>query len=376
MVGRDIDANNSKRRHIMSMEPLRNNVAIAIDGGGIKGLIVARALTRLERELGERPLIDHPQIKVLAGTSTGSLISMALAIGMSGTQIADMYYEFGQKVFPPLSPVWLPDIIRKADEFLRILFQHSLYKTNTLVKLMREAIGEHTGNPDLTLGELNTRLGPGKSIIFTAVDIARRRTRFIKSYQEKWAHWKLYEAALASSVAPVALPVYKRTEKGSTVYYTDGGVGSFGNPAYVATQEIITFQNLPPNTVSVLSFGTGWVKEENYARDVGEPTKWLGLDWAMNAPLLITGDATRAQSIDIIDRYGAAGLDFRRFQFPLEKDISSDAYASKETYELMNKLGEKLGESLVNNRYAPNEDRQIDPEGIWDALEKFEAAKQ
>ncbi len=28
----------------MNMTPLRNHVALAIDGGGIKGLIVARAL--------------------------------------------------------------------------------------------------------------------------------------------------------------------------------------------------------------------------------------------------------------------------------------------------------------------------------------------
>ncbi len=54
------------------MNPLRKNTGIAIDGGGIKGLIIARALMSLETELGCKPLINHPQIKILAGTSTGA----------------------------------------------------------------------------------------------------------------------------------------------------------------------------------------------------------------------------------------------------------------------------------------------------------------
>lgn len=360
----------------MSMEPFRGNVAIAIDGGGIKGLIIAKALARLEHELGDKPLIEQPSIKVLAGTSTGSLINMGLSVGMTANQIADIYVKFGQDVFPPLTPVWLPETIRKGYEFVLMLIHHSLYSSDKLREFLRSAIGEHTGNPDITLGELNKRLGPNKAVIFTAVNITERRTRFIKSYQDKWAHWKLWEAALASSVAPVALPVYARKEDdGSVTYYTDGGVGSYGNPAYVAAQEAITFQKYAPKDVSVLSFGTGWINAANYERDMGKPTKWLGLDWAMNAPLMVTADATRAQSIDIIDEFGNQNLDFRRFQFPLDKDISSDAYADKQTYELMGRLGDTLGENMINNHYAPNEDPQYDPEGLWDALERFRQAK-
>lgn len=360
----------------MSMEPLHDNVAIAIDGGGIKGLIIARALARLEKELGGQPLIEHPGVKVLAGTSTGSLISLGLAIGMRAGQIADIYSQLGQSVFPPLSPVWLPKFIRKADELLRMVLNHSLYKSDNLVKFLRQVIGEHTNNPDMTLGELNARLGPHKAVVFTAVNIAERRTRFIKSYQDKWAHWKLWEAALASSVAPVALPVYARTENGTVTYYTDGGVGSYGNPAYVATQEAIVFQGYAPKGVTVLSFGTGWVSTDNFVRDQGKPTGWLGLDWAMNAPLLITGDATRTQSIDIIDAYGDNGLDFRRFQFPLERDIAGDAFADKDTYALMVKIGDALGENIVNNHYAPNQDMLYDPECLWDALERYRTSKK
>src|SRR5689334_22485677 len=89
----------------------RDHVALAIDGGGIKGLIVAQALIALEQELGGGPLIKQPAVKILAGTSTGALITAGIAIGMTAQEIADLYIQAGHKVFPPFAP-WLPGFIR------------------------------------------------------------------------------------------------------------------------------------------------------------------------------------------------------------------------------------------------------------------------
>ena len=66
----------------MSMSPLRPHTALAIDGGGIKGLIVAQALIALEEELGGGPLIQRPELQIMAGTSTGAIITAAIAMGM------------------------------------------------------------------------------------------------------------------------------------------------------------------------------------------------------------------------------------------------------------------------------------------------------
>src|SRR5512143_605889 len=98
----------------MSMTPLRQHTALAIDGGGIKGLIIAQALIALEDELGGGPLITRPECKIMAGTSTGAIITAAIAMGMTAAEIAKVYLEMGQKVFPPLSPTWLPDFVEKA----------------------------------------------------------------------------------------------------------------------------------------------------------------------------------------------------------------------------------------------------------------------
>ncbi len=92
----------------MTMSPLRKHVALAIDGGGIKGLIVAKALIDLEAEMGGRPLIEHPSLNVMAGTSTGAIITAAIAAGMSAKEITDLYVAAGSSVFPPLLPSWVP----------------------------------------------------------------------------------------------------------------------------------------------------------------------------------------------------------------------------------------------------------------------------
>jgi patatin-like phospholipase/acyl hydrolase len=360
----------------MNMTPLRKNVALAIDGGGIKGLIVARALIALEDELGGEPLINHPELKIMAGTSTGAIITASIAMGMKAADISQIYMDMGQTVFPPLAPAWFPKPLEKADEFLRVLLQPHLYSNEKLIEVLKTFIQKQTGKADLTLAELNELLGPDKALILTAVNITERRTRFLKTYKESDGDWKLWEAVLASSSAPIALPVWQRTETGDKqAYYTDGGVGNYGNPAYITAQEAIVFRGYAPEDVSVLSFGTGWVNADNYERATGVPAKWHGLDWAQNAPMVLVGDAARAQSIDILEGIGQRKIDFRRFQFALETDISADAFGDDATYALMAKLGDELGDRIRHDQFAPNADPQFDPEGLYVGQIRYRAAQ-
>jgi uncharacterized protein len=360
----------------MSMTPLRQHTALAIDGGGIKGLVVAQALIALEAELGGEPLIKLPQLNIMAGTSTGAIITGAIAMGMKAADIAQVYLDMGQQVFPPLTPEWFPKALEKVDEYLRIVLQTSLYSNEKLIDLLKTTIRQQTGKADLTLAELNEMLGPDKALILTAVNINERRTRFLKSYKEDNGDWKLWEAILASSSAPLALPVWSRVEAhGKQVYYTDGGVGNYGNPAYVVAQEAVVFRGYAPKDVSVLSFGTGWVNGENYQKANGVPTDWHGLNWATNAPNVILGDTARAQSLDIIEGFGNNQIDYRRFQFALEQDISADAYGSDETYAFMKKLGDELGERIRHDQFAPNADPQFDPEGLYSSQMKYREAR-
>jgi uncharacterized protein len=359
----------------MGMNPLRTKVGIAIDGGGIKGLIIARALMALEAELACKPLIDHQQIRILAGTSTGAILTGALAMGMNAGAIAEVYQTVGQQVFPRLTPAWFPRPFKRFTELLLAIVRQSLYSNKELIRVLKDAIKKQTGDPDFTLADLNRRIGPDRALILTAVDITERRTHFLKSYNSADGKWKLWEAILASSSAPPALPVWVRSEAGRRTYYTDGGVGSYGNPAYVVAQEATTFRGYPPSEVSILSFGTGWLNANNFEREYHAPNRWRGLDWAQNAPNLLSADAIRSQSIDILEDPGTSDIDFRRFQFELEEDIAADAYGDEATYAYMSQIGDKLGKRITANQFASERDPQYDPEGLYVQQAKYRAAK-
>ena len=78
------------------MKPFRKNVAIAIDGGGIRGVIVTRALATLERHL-KKPV--HKVFRLAAGTSTGSIISAGIAAGLTAAQLNQLYASLGGTIF-------------------------------------------------------------------------------------------------------------------------------------------------------------------------------------------------------------------------------------------------------------------------------------
>ncbi len=361
----------------------RENIALAIDGGGIKGLIVAQALMALEQELGDAPLIKHPAVKILAGTSTGAIITAGLAIGMTAKEIADLYIQAGQRVFPPFLP-WLPAAIRSPLQTIRDIVAGlfgPIHSGRPLADLLSEQIGKCTGNPDLTLGQLRSLLRDDQVLVITVVDIDERRTHFLKSYDDADANWPLWQAVVASSAAPTELPVVERPDKdGKNHYYTDGGVGSYTNPAYVAAREAVEWKSYPPKDVTVFSFGTGWVKADNFERSQGKPSRWKIIDWAFNAPLMIVGDGARAQSLDIIVDFidslpPGERMDFRRFQVELVEDIALDD-ASNAAIARMRKAGEALAEQVRNNQHALCGDPQFDPEGLTAMRQKYEKSIQ
>jgi len=63
------------------MKPFRKNVALAVDGGGIKGVIVSRAIAILEEHL-QLPAFEV--FRLLVGTSTGAIITAGISTGLFG----------------------------------------------------------------------------------------------------------------------------------------------------------------------------------------------------------------------------------------------------------------------------------------------------
>ena len=70
---------------------------LSIDGGGIRGIIPVILLERLGAAAGAPAWIDSADL--IAGTSTGGLIALALAAGKSLAQIRDVYTQRGAEIF-------------------------------------------------------------------------------------------------------------------------------------------------------------------------------------------------------------------------------------------------------------------------------------
>ncbi len=69
---------------------------MALDGGGMRGIITAQALTVLEEEYG-RELWGR--FRLFVGTSTGTIIAAMLAAGYPAKEILDRYIGMGKEIF-------------------------------------------------------------------------------------------------------------------------------------------------------------------------------------------------------------------------------------------------------------------------------------
>jgi hypothetical protein len=77
---------------------------LSIDGGGICGILPASVLAELEqRFLGGQSVARH--FDMIAGTSTGGIIALGLAHGLTAKTIRDFYLQRGAVIFPPPSPI-------------------------------------------------------------------------------------------------------------------------------------------------------------------------------------------------------------------------------------------------------------------------------
>lgn len=68
---------------------------VALDGGGIRGLVTLGWLERVTERYPE----CLTSADLLAGTSTGGILSLALAAGVSISDLRDLYLNRGPVIF-------------------------------------------------------------------------------------------------------------------------------------------------------------------------------------------------------------------------------------------------------------------------------------
>ena len=122
---------------------------LSLDGGGIRGAFAAAFLHRLERQIG-CPISDY--FDLIAGTSTGGIIALALCLGEPAEKICNLYRDAGSAIFARRGSgdlsTWRRMCARAAKWKFRSLDKatgcRSKYTTDTLREILAAVFGTRT----------------------------------------------------------------------------------------------------------------------------------------------------------------------------------------------------------------------------------------
>lgn len=269
---------------------------LAIDGGGIRGLIPAALLASLERETGT-PARSH--FDLLAGTSTGAILAAAVAADFSGERLRALYRTRGPELFRRTPVLTL----------LQRVVRGHMYD----VARLREVIAEELGD------RASWRVNDVPSdVMLTAKGLDDgHQWYFVKdrpgAEPGRTGNLPLVDCVTASAAAPTYFGPWAIPSIGLLV---DGGVGVAGNPTYQACVEAFEYTaDYRPEDTIVVSLGTGRFLDRR------RPTwLWPWVEWVLSELLRSPGE----QQTELVQRHYAAAR-FYRIDVRLPRDFPLDA---------------------------------------------------
>jgi patatin-like phospholipase/acyl hydrolase len=197
---------------------------LAIDGGGIRGVLSLEVLKKIEEELkaksGRNTFRLSDYFDYIAGTSTGGIIAAGLSIGMSVHEILDFYENAGAQMFV------------KSRLLARL---RSRFQDEPLAKMLKDVFGS-----DTTLGseKIGTLLLLVMRNATTDSPWPISNNPYAK-YNEKGRKdcnlaLPLWQLVRASTAAPTYFPpeviVLGHEPNTREFVFVDGGVTMYNNP--------------------------------------------------------------------------------------------------------------------------------------------------
>lgn len=272
------------------------NTILSVDGGGIRGIIPLASLVKLESREG-KPL--HEIFDMVAGTSTGAVISAGIALGISARGLLALYRNLALEAFKKL-PWW---------QVLLNLGNHRY--DNAFIARTLDVLGA-----DRTLNSLPL------DILITGKNTTTGQTDFFvrdnPGNAGLWGTLSLKDAVLASIAAPTYFPAHSAVVLGEEHTWVDGGVSVSGNPVYHAAVEALHFTDgsYEPGNVRMFSFGTGRTPHRI------DPDRASFFDWARWTLSELMDDASEWQTEVARREYEQTGrITLRRYQIDLANDV-------------------------------------------------------
>lgn len=265
---------------------------LALDGGGIRGMIPALFLAEIEKRT-QKPIFSL--FDLIAGTSTGGILALGLTKPRLDTENADkltqaeytaadlseLFIEYGVEIF-------YEPLFQKILGPLEDIFLQPKYASTSRIEMLKQYFGD-------SLIENNL-----KEVFVTSYDIEQRIPILFTNKREKQqiesqrfrnlcAGFSLLDAALATSATPTYFPPHRiATDHNNNGFYTlvDGGVFA-NNPAQLAISEAKISSKREANRVLntkdilMVSLGTGSLTS---VYPYNEVKNWGVLQWGR--PLL------------------------------------------------------------------------------------------
>ena len=243
---------------------------LALDGGGIRGMIAVQVLSEIEKLLSERlgrgddfRLSDY--FDFVAGTSTGAIIAACISAGMKVSEISQFYIESGEEMFD------------KASLLKRLRYK---YEDEKLANKLRDVFKDTKTGKEATLGSDTL-----KTVLMMVMRNATTDSPWPVSnnpaakYNQKCRDdgsarddcnldLPLWQLVRASTAAPVYFPpeIVKLGKR--DFVFVDGGITMYNNPAFqaflMATVEPYKMVWLAgEDKMLIVSIGTGTSPEAN-----------------------------------------------------------------------------------------------------------------
>ncbi len=252
----------ARDRHLFG--PGRKRI-LAIDGGGVRGVVALAFIERLEAVLSEQAgrktrLCDH--FDFIGGTSTGAIVATGLALGYSAAEICDFYFRLAPRIFrKPFFrlPVWQAKFDAEAlrREIAGILGARRLDSTDI-----------QTG-----LGVMLKRIDAGGAWILTN----NPRAKYWETPDDRSfignRHYSLANVVRASTAAPHYFDPQEITivDGEPPALFVDGGLTPHNDPSLaLLLATIMPCHNigwsLGADKLTVVSIGTGSYRVRTDAR--------------------------------------------------------------------------------------------------------------
>lgn len=309
---------------------------LSIDGGGIRGIIPALILQRIEEKTGKA---ISELFHMIAGTSTGGIIACALTAPVingkprEAEKIVDLYRNRGQEIFD--SSFWhgFGSIGGMIDE---------KYESENLEGILNEYF------QDTKLSDIEQEL------LVTTYNIESRKPFFMKSWKARGKNLRngetqqdrnfyLKDVARATSAAPTYFePALVRSMADKDYPLIDGGVFA-NNPAMCA---LSSARILYPNKTRflIVTLGTGETRREILYENAKD---WGLIGWARPVMYIFMDGASDVVNYQIEQEFSPR--DYFRFDIELgadkkDEDAPNDDMddARPENIRLLEKTAQRL----------------------------------